>query len=370
MHRKVLTVVSTLERCGPVNVLQGIVRHYDNSSYGAVIGTLSTEGLNSRIAEFEAADLETRSLKLSRLGSVLYGPSQLRELIYSVKPGLVHSHGIRPDILLSKLNIAIPCITTIHSDLNTDYQLSFGNVIGRLMTAAHFAALRKFTRVVAISEFVSQSLAEMGVASEVIPNGIDLDVYTPPRSAEEILGLRRSFAWPIDKSVILHAGNLTRGKRVLQLISSFRSSEVSARAWLIFAGNGPLRQQCHDASAGASNIIFMGKRNDVPDLMKAADVLVSNSASEGFGLSVAEGCACGMQVLATDIASHRQIAERFPDQMKLFPVGDMKALSKSLNSYEAFSIDRSTRPSRISLQALSDRNMSSKYQELYSSLLQ
>src|SRR5436305_13583201 len=51
----------------------------------------------------------------------------------------------------------------------------------------------------------------------------------------------------------------------------------------------------------AHNVRFLGSRDDVPDIIRALDVLVVNSHEEPFGLTVLEGLASGMATLSTAV---------------------------------------------------------------------
>lgn len=69
----VLTLISTLANCGPVNVLEGIVRRLDRTKYLPVIATLSNEPKDSALGKFLEAGIEVRQLALSRVESMFRG---------------------------------------------------------------------------------------------------------------------------------------------------------------------------------------------------------------------------------------------------------------------------------------------------------
>jgi hypothetical protein len=138
---------------------------------------------------------------------------------------------------------------------------------------------------------------------------------------------------------------------------------------LIFAGDGPLRATCERAAGGASNIAFLGQRRDVPDLLRAADILISASGSEGLGTALLEGCASGIRVLATDIPPHRYIQKMFPDQVRIFGRGNSDGVQAALDDLRTVDARHSFQPSPSTLEMISTRRMSCLYQELYSEIL-
>ncbi len=56
-------------------------------------------------------------------------------------------------------------------------------------------------------------------------------------------------------------------------------------------------------------MVFTGFRSDVPDILQAADVLVQPSLSESFGMSIAEGLAAGLPVVASDVGGVPEIIQ-------------------------------------------------------------
>ena len=72
-----------------------------------------------------------------------------------------------------------------------------------------------------------------------------------------------------------------------------------ARVTLLVVGDGPLRSTVQHA-AGA-NAHVLGRRDDVPCLLDAADVYVSTSYREGLSLSLLEAMAAGLTPIVTDL---------------------------------------------------------------------
>ena len=167
--------------------------------------------------------------------------------------------------------------------------------------------------------------------------------------------------------VVLHTGSLTTRKNPVDVVTGFRASRLAKLGLLVFAGKGPLMEECKRAACNAPNIVFLGERRDVPDLVRAADILISASTSEGLPMALLEGCASGIQVLATDIPAHQCIQQKFPDQMRTFANGGSKAVHAALDSCRS---RQRFKPPPSTLEAISSRRMSGQYQEFYAKLLQ
>ena len=75
-------------------------------------------------------------------------------------------------------------------------------------------------------------------------------------------------------------------------------------------------------------IIRLGRRDDVPNILSAADMIVSSSAyGEGFSNAVAEGMACGLPAIVTDVGDARRIVG---NTGIVVPPRDATALGKAI----------------------------------------
>jgi glycosyltransferase involved in cell wall biosynthesis len=362
----VLTVASTLARCGPINVMMGVIRHFDPERYGAVLATLSPERADSCIGDFRSLGIPIKLMGLSRAGAFLSGARRLRHLVSEVKPDILHSHGLRADILAAKARLSCPIVSTLHCDLLEDYRLAFGRCPGTLMAVREYAALKRFDGVIAVSEGVAKAAFQADVSARVIPNGVELGEYCPATDLHRVRAIRENLGWAQDAAIVLHTGSLTSRKNPVEVVTGFRASGLSKRGMLIFAGDGPLRSECVRAASGASNIVFLGDRKDIADLLKAADILISASSSEGLPMALLEGCASGIRVLATDIPPHRYIQKTFPDQVQILGDRDSNTVQAA---FDRLRIGQRFLPSSSALEMISSRRMSSQYQEFYSDIL-
>ena len=353
-----------------MNVLKNLVLHFDPLKYRSIIATLSPEPADSCIEEFGSLGVQVKQMKLSRAASFLSGARTLRHLASEVKPDIVHTHGFRADVLAARAGLECPIISTLHCNLFEDYGFAYGDHVGALLARRHFATLKRFDAVIAVSESVADTALQWGVAARVIQNGVDLGVYCPPLDLHHIQALRASLGWPSEAVILLHTGSLSSRKNPVKVVTDFCASGISRQGFLVFAGGGSLRTECEKAAGAASNIVFLGKRKDVPDLLRAADVLISASSSEGLPMALLEGCASGIRVLATDIPPHKYIQRIFPVQMQIFDQEKSESLQTALEGLQPESLRRRFVPSPSTLEMISSHRMSIRYQDSYAAVLQ
>jgi len=177
---------------------------------------------------------------------------------------------------------------------------------------------RLTARIVAVSNTVAtftsnQEGIPMG-KFRVIHNGVDIAAlqaesgrYDPAEVKEE-LGIGR------DAHVLLNIARLTTQKNPRLLIDGFALFARSHPNYvLVIVGGGPkwdalLRAQAKELGI-ESQVLLMGTRKDVARFYAIADVFVSTSTIEGFGIAHAEALSCGVPVLTTKTAGPDEMIE-------------------------------------------------------------
>jgi glycosyltransferase involved in cell wall biosynthesis len=135
----------------------------------------------------------------------------------------------------------------------------------------------------------------------VVPNGIEIapfDAAIPiPRTA---LGI------PDHAHLALYVGRLDRQKGLPDLLGAAEQVISKNPDWhLALAGDGPcrdwLQQQIANRTALSGKVHWLGRRDDIPQVLKSADVLVHASLWEGMPNSVLEAMAAGIAVIGTTV---------------------------------------------------------------------
>jgi len=186
---------------------------------------------------------------------------------------------------------------------------------------------RQYERIASISPATTAGLVswlpEVRDNISDCPNGIDVDAFALAQTA----GKQALFSVPEDTPVVVCVGSLepVKGQDTLLRAMSFIPDAV-----LVLVGDGTLSVQLHalaDELGIASRVRFLGRRTDVPQLLKAADLYVQASRWEGFGIAVLEAMAAGIPVLASDVPG---LAHVTGDTGVLFPAGDVDELARGI----------------------------------------
>lgn len=287
---RVLHVISEMGAGGAETIVAGMaVRGQD---YGWVSAVASGGGF--RADELAAAGVATFPVPLARRSKlgVLRAAAAVRTASARFRPDLVLAHNVGASLVsrLAMLPKRTPLLTVFHGVADEDFPAA--------------ARILRYTpdRVVAVSSATAARLVEAGVDTPVeIRNAV---FAQPP-----VFGraeTRASLRVADDVPVALCLARLEPQKRHDVLLDSWAQLDGDAVLWL--AGDGSLRAELERrAEAFDGRVRFLGTRQDVADLLAAADLTVLTSDWEGLPLAVLESMAAGRPVVATDVGGVRGV---------------------------------------------------------------
>ena len=215
-----------------------------------------------------------------------------------------------PGTMLARAGGAIARIPVVISSIRSE---NLGTSLRRLALAWTDSLA---TVTTTNSHAVARKLVAVGAASSqrvrVIPNGLDLDAVGL-HLRQERTALRRSLGVEDSDFFWFAAGNLREPKDYPNLLgATARLVKDAPPMKLAIAGAGPqlaeLREQA-DALGLGGVVSFLGRREDVPSCMAAADATVLASAWESSPNVVIESLAVGTPVVCTDVGGVREIVQ-------------------------------------------------------------
>ncbi len=175
------------------------------------------------------------------------------------------------------------------------------------------------THILAVSEAAMNACWRAGWQQDarctVIYNGLDLAPFQAPLDTAMV---RAEFGIAPDAPFYIHVGNLRPPKNHARLLEIFASiAAAQPQAWLLLAGKGgndieaALRATLAQRGL-AERVIFAGERDDVPRLLRAADLMIFPSRWEGLPGAVLEASAAGVPVLASRLPVIAEIERYLP----------------------------------------------------------
>lgn len=231
--------------------------------------------------------------------------NQMANLIEYEKIDVLHVHYAIPHAtsaylakqILGEKAAHVPLITTLHG---TDITIvgsdpSYKSVVD--------FSINQSDGVTAVSEYLKDETYErFDIKKEikVIPNFIDLD-----RFKKSDKNHFKKAICPEDEKVVVHVSNFREVKRVPEVISVFnRVIQEGIKAKLLLVGDGPDRQRaeqrCRELGI-CDEVRFLGKQDQVEDILSIADLFLIPSGSETFGLAALEAMSCSVPVVSSNI---------------------------------------------------------------------
>lgn len=229
--------------------------------------------------------------------------STMVDVIKNNKIQLLHVHYAIPHAsaaymakkILEAEGIHIPVITTLHG---TDITL-----VGRDKTYAPVVAfsINQSDAITAVSQNLRDETYKnfkIEKPIEVIYNFVDVARFT----RKPIDAFRKVIA-PSGERILLHASNFRKIKRVQDVVKIFDNVRQQLPAKLLFVGDGPERataeQLCRQLKV-CDDVRFVGKQEQMEDILAIADLFLLTSEYESFGLAALEAMAAGIPVISTN----------------------------------------------------------------------
>lgn len=348
-----------------MHILLNIVKFLDRDKFNPRILTMSEESGDSLKPDFEKMNVEIISFRLSKGKIDSKSKMSYLKILEDKKIDIIHSHGIRADTLAVISKTYIPTVSTLHNYVYYDYPMRYGKLKGMLMAYMHTKIIKKVDYPISCSESISKEYSTRKINTSCIQNGVDQQVYFPVETNSKIT-LRKTLGLPINKTIIISVGHMSKFKDPQTIIQGFMSSEHAEKEGhiLVFLGDGPELDKCKVLARDKDNILFLGRVNNVVDYLRCADYFVSASLAEGLPNATLEALACGIPPILSDIHPHKEILGLNPNGGFIFRVGNSGSLSAVFNNLDG-SKGFSNEALSIVENSLNAKNMSNQYQKLY-----
>lgn len=260
--------------------------------------------------EVEALGIDIVLLPMQRLAGGVSDIKALRGLRKILNEGeydILHTHTSKAALLGAIIGATTRSIKVV----NTAHNLGYIALPERWKKAI-FWVYDRFISTVGIDATVtvSQIVADTARDAYLIPakklhviqNGIRTAKFEKPNKGQN---LRKEFIGKSNGPVIISVARLVWFKGLDTLIDAMpKVVDRHSSAKLVIVGDGELREDL-EAQVKALNlsdsVIFVGERDDVPDLLAAADLFVLPSVSEGLPISLLEAMASKLPIVATRV---------------------------------------------------------------------
>jgi len=258
--------------------------------------------------------------------------STMVDVILNHDLDLIHAHYAIPhasaaytakQIVKQKTGRSVPVITTLHG---TDITL-----VGRDKTYEPVVtfSINESDAITAVSENLrAETFKHFDIKKEieVIHNFVDVHRY----NKKPVAAFRQVIA-PNNEKIIIHASNFRKIKRIDHVMEIFKNIHSALPAKLLMVGDGPERPLAEDLTRQYGldgDVRFLGKQEQMEEILAVSDVFLLPSEYESFGLAALEAMAASTVVISTDAGG---LGEINIDGVTGYtaPIGDVAKMSKN-----------------------------------------
>lgn len=341
---RIAYVINYIVKNGPSSVVLNLINNIDRAAYDISLITLFSGNDSEVVAQLKGKGISVyECTTLSRMKCLLGQSKEFSDIVDKDHFDILHTHGIIPDILSSRLRTTARRITTIHNNMYEDYLDTYGYAKSRIFIALHLAALKKLDGCVCCSKSVYDVMKQHLPNVSFIRNGIE------PTHAHSVV-TRAEVNVPENACVFLYAGVLNSRKNIVWLIENFVQCHENDE-YLLVLGSGEKEAECKEKVD--DHVRMLGFQTDPIAYMNISDVYVSASKSEGFSISVLEALSCGLGLFLSDIPSHREVVEMGQDVYlgETFSSDDFEIKLNAL---------RQRKTNMVAIKAFQEKNLSTK----------
>ena len=257
---------------------------------------------------------------------------KVTELLITEKIALIHCHGTRAtsNLYRSAKKLKIPLIYTIHG-------WSFHNDQHPVIKKIRVLSERFLTSGTTTNIAVSQSNMLSGkklipkLKAVVINNGIDPQKFNPLKNYKNI---RVELNIAPEEILIIFIARFTSHKQPISLIKAFAEAlKIKPDLKLLMVGEGDEKKEAIEIVAKTGiekNIIFLPFRQDVPDLLAAADIFILPSLWEGLPIGLLEAMSMGKTIIATNVDGTSEIIKDGQNGLLIETNGLIKNITDAL----------------------------------------
>lgn len=321
-------IMHVLGSFGPGGAEMGVVRLVNAMSDKSIRHSVCSINSDLRMKQYLPKSIRCYSLGVD--GSSLFAFKPLSAIFRSADVDIVHVNNIAPwfDVAVASKLSGCRCIQTFHGVEDISIQFSM------LKKLQLYCSLKLSNHVNAVSDASADLFTKLtGINKScisVINNGVDANFFSPIDPVEKKM-LRQRLNLPKEAIILGCVAALRTVKNHRDLLFAFKTvAQTHKEAVLVLVGDGvlhdELKLQCKKLGI-SDHVIFTGRRENVDQYLKAFDVFVLNSKTEGLSYAVLEAMACALPVVATDVGGNSQLIENGIDGF-LYPDGDGENLSR------------------------------------------
>lgn len=245
---------------------------------------------------------------------------------------LIHCIKAGPEALSSNLIskiFRIPLLVKVAQDELSSREFKNKNILRRGFIKARQKLIGTANYFIAISDEIAVNIKNIkGKNTEIfrIPNGVETDKFKPVDDSEKKL-IRQELRLNVEENIVLYIGAINSRKGIPEFLDALERINLLDPFTVVICGpvlediNFTNRVNSINSSPSRVTVNYMGTIENPEDYMRASDIFILPSHSEGLPNVLLEAGASGLALIATDIGGSREIVIDNENGI-LVPVGD------------------------------------------------
>lgn len=325
---KILQVITSLEIGGAETLVVNLIPRF--CALGHTVDLCIFNGTETPL--MQRLKVESPQTKIYALGHSVYNPLYILKLMKIMKGyDIVHTHNSSPQLFVAIANLYrhTKLVSTEHNTSNRKRNWKWYRPIESWMYG-------KYNHIICISKIAEERLREYMKGEWVVQssnryktittinNGIDVNAISQALPCKNLLSKKEE-----RKAILMVAGFREQKDQDTILRAVNQLDKDKFEVW--FAGIGERMEEVQQLSKSLGvddRVSFLGLRTDIPNVLKAADIIVMSSHWEGLSLSNVEGMSAHKPFIASDVNGLREVTKGYGI---LFPHEDAKALANEIN---------------------------------------
>lgn len=298
--------------------------------------------------------------------------NKMAEVIDTEQLDILHVHYAMPHAICAILakqmaTRDVKIVTTLHgTDITV---LGIDKSLKKMITHG----IQNSDAVTAVSHSLvkqTQDMLAIEKKIDVVYNFVDEAEY----HYQDTKNMRKQFGIKPDEKVLLHISNFRKVKRIQDVIYAFHDINEKIPSRLLLIGDGPEYSDMYQLVKTLQlqdRVLFLGKQNNIAEILSLADLKLLLSEKESFGLVLIEAMACGVPCIGTNVGGIPEVIKD-GENGYIVELGDREAVvNKALNlltdevKWRNFSQSAITHVN----QAFAAEKIVAEYEQIYEQLL-
>lgn len=311
----VLFIINDLKIGGAEKMMLYLIAGLDKSVYNPVVCTLLDRGEYRQFLSDRGVKYYT--LEMQSYFKIPLALFKLLKIIADENITIIHSYLFYSDLMARAAGFLARTPVVITSMRNIDlwrkpYHIFIDSLTYGLSSAIISNSLAGALRLSNVEKIPPEKI-------KVVYNAIKLEEYVPGSSYSRKEFRNSIGAGPDDYIIVTvarleeqkdHLTLLKAARIICDMLSKKKGAAFASGVKFVLAGGGALMdelKQAADKLGLTENVIFLGTRTDIRDILHSSDMFLLTSIYEGIPNAILEAQACGVPVVATDVGGVSEI---------------------------------------------------------------